>query len=149
MEYLKILVVYARGVMRKLFYKLSIFILFLCSFSSYGQNEKDILKRYFSELLKFEYQSSKEVVFEMNNYNLKEGLVLLSELLYYNGQNEVPKVKFSITTDSLSTTEKFIDQVTKAYYHLYYRKKSDKVYSFFLDAYETAKDSRDNELLKF
>ncbi len=141
--------VYALEGMQKYSSKfISILFIFICS-HAYGNNDnKKLLNAYFNEITNLEFQKAKKSIEDLQDIELKEGLTKLSDLLFYKGQKKSFEFD-TIVNFNQNSLHKYVYQLRKAYYHLFYRKRPEDVFTYFIDAYITAKELNDSNLLKF
>ncbi len=125
------------------------FIIIYCSFSllSYS-NENRTIQQYFDYLLNLEYQEASLTAKKAGPEKLKEDLIILSDLLYYNGQEDYKIINY-FCEEPKDNFHKSIINLNQGYYLLYHNKEKTKAYEFFYNAYISSKNTKNQSLIKF
>ncbi|WP_024772143.1 sensor histidine kinase [Aquimarina macrocephali] len=126
---------------------LCICLLFL-SFVRSSAKDINHLQTYFDLIINLEYEKAKIKANDITSGILKEDLIILSNLLFYNGQEKI-KPKISYRDQISDPFQKCINYLNIGYDRLYHNKDRTTVIESFYNAYTFAKETKRPYLIKF
>ncbi|WP_299837166.1 sensor histidine kinase [uncultured Tenacibaculum sp.] len=134
--------------------KISLFFFLLLSIVTYSKslNEKE-LKSFFEYLTILEFKQANSSINKMTNPSLQKDLSTLLYIISDNGQSLKSKLTYNLVnytiTEKKNTVQNAIQNLTKAYFLLWYEKKRVESYRYFYNAYNSAQKSDSKNLKKY